>query len=110
MRVIAERGAYAIPRLFFGSGPGPGSEWVTHAPEELVATMAPLDQHVMLNVDALVAIVAPENTRDGADIEPERLQLTQSAAPMPVMERMVGGEVPWVGCQYPTPRSRRTRA
>jgi aminopeptidase len=101
-RVIAERGAYVIPRLFFGSGPGPASEWVKLAPEELVAKLAPLEQHVLLSVDAFVAIIAPENTRDGADIDPERLQLSQKAA-LPVMERIIGGEVPWVGCQYPTP-------
>ena len=101
-RVIAERGAYVLPRFFFGNGPGPGSEWVKHAPEELVATLAPLEQHVMLSVDAFIAIIAPENTRDGADIDPERLQLSQKAG-LPVMERMIGGEVPWVGCQYPTP-------
>jgi aminopeptidase len=101
-RVIAERGAYVIPRFFFGAGPGPGAEWTKHASLELVATMAPLEQHVLLNVDALVVIIAPENTRDGADIEPERLQLQQNAS-LPVMERLIGGDVPWVGCQYPTP-------
>lgn len=101
-RVIAERGAYVIPRFFFGAGPGPGAEWVKHAPLELVATMAPLEQQLLLNVDALVVIIAPENTRDGADIEPERLQLQQNAS-LPVMERMISGKVPWVGCQYPTP-------
>jgi aminopeptidase len=48
-----------------------------------------------------MSLVAPENTRSGAEIEPRRLQLLQEASE-PLMERLIGGKAPWVGCQYPT--------
>ncbi len=101
VRVIAERGAYVLSRLSFASGAGPNSLWVNNVPEELLSTMPSIEEHAFLNVDALIAIVAPENTRDGADVAPERLQLVQQSAHK-VQERLIGGDVPWVGCQYPT--------
>ena len=56
----------------------------------------------MLNADAFIALVAPENTRDGADVEPRRIQLLQEGGRR-AMERILSGDVPWVGCHYPTP-------
>jgi aminopeptidase len=102
VRVIAERGAYVLSRLSFASGVGPNANWVNNAPEELLSKMALVEEHAFLHADALVAIVAPENTRDGADVSPERLQLMQQASHK-VQERLISGDVPWVGCQYPTP-------
>ena len=102
VRVIAERGAYALSRLSFASGAGPNSTWVNNAPEELLSTIAPIEEHSFLEADALIAIVAPENTRDGVDIPSHRLQLVQQSAHR-IQDRIISGEVPWVGCQYPTP-------
>src|SRR5215208_3554803 len=102
-KAIAERGAYVLPRVAFHSGTGgPALPWVNHASEELLSKPAPLEEHVMLNADALVAIVAPENTRDAADVEPRRMQLLSMGAHK-IQERLISGDVPWVGCQYPTP-------
>jgi aminopeptidase len=100
-RVLAERGAYILPRLTFG-GLGPPSPWSRSAPDDLLAKMTPLEERTLLEVDAFVAIVAPENTRDGVDIEQRRIKLIQQGA-RKVQERMISGQVPWVGCQYPTP-------
>ena len=52
--------------------------------------------------DALVAVDAPENTRAVAALAPERMQALQGAY-RPAMQRIMSHEVPWVGCQYPTP-------
>jgi aminopeptidase len=102
-KVVAERGAYVLARLAFHSGTGgPPLAWVKHASDELLASQAPLEEHVLLNLDALVAIVAPENTRDAASVNPHRLQLLQTSS-LKVQERLISGNVPWVGCQYPTP-------
>ena len=97
---LAHRGAYALVRTFFDVGTVPKS-WVTAASEELLAKQPALEDHVALNADAFIALVAPENTRAGADVEPRRLQLMQEASE-PLMERLIGGKAPWVGCQYPT--------
>src|SRR5262245_50634501 len=74
-KVVAERGAYVLPRLTFNSGsPVAPLPWIQHASDELLGTLSPLEEHVFLNVDALVAIVAPENTRDASAVEQRRLQ------------------------------------
>ena len=99
-RAVARRGAYALVRNMFALGAVP-SEWINEAPEELLAQVAPLEEHVMLNADAFIAIVAPENTREASDIDPRRIQLLQQSSG-PIMQRMIGGGVPWVGCHYPT--------
>jgi len=100
-KVIAERGAHTVPRLSF-AGFGPPHPWIRSASDELLSVVSPIEEQVFLSIDALVAIVAPENTREGADIEAHRMQLVQQASHR-IQERLISGEVPWVGCQYPTP-------
>ena len=100
VRVIAERGAYVLPRITFTPF-GPPLEWMKTASDELLSSLAPLEEHTLLEADAMLAIIAPDNTRDTADLEPRRMQLLQKASGK-VQERWIGGEVPWVGCQYPT--------
>src|SRR5712691_10548715 len=75
-KVIAERGARVVPRVTF-AGFGPPHQWIRNASDELLSVVAPVEEHAFLEVDALVAIVAPENTREGSDIEPHRMQLVQ---------------------------------
>jgi aminopeptidase len=100
-RALARRGAYPLVRTLFGTNMTPVA-WVNEAPDELLRVQAPLEQDVLLRADALIALVAPENTRDGSDIEPRRLQLVQESGG-PMMERVLSGSMPWVGCHYPTP-------
>jgi aminopeptidase len=102
VRVIGERGAYALSRLSFNSGAGPHAGWLNAAPEELLSTISPIEERDFLEADAFIAIIAPENTRDGADVPPHRFRLVQQAAHR-IQERLISGELPWVGCQYPTP-------
>ena len=100
-RAIARRGAYALVRPLFPLGVVP-SEWINEAPEDLLRKAAPLEEHVVMNADGFIAIVAPENTREAADVDPERIRLLQQSS-APVMQRMLSGGIPWVGCHYPTP-------
>ena len=100
-RAVARRGAYVLVSNLYALGAVP-SEWINEAPEELLEKAAPLEEYVMLNADAFMALVAPENTREGAGIEPSRVQLLQQSS-APVMRRMISGNIPWVGCHYPTP-------
>lgn len=99
VRVIARHGAYALPRI---AATAFTYEWVRNAPEELLATPAGLDLHNGQSADAWVIIDDPENTRDASDIPSERLTPYRKAAREVEMKRMTF-EVPWVGCQYPTP-------
>ena len=102
VKLIAERDAYALLRLTFDDSTLTPRTWVRHAPAERLAIPAPIEQHVIENCDALIVVVAPENTRDSADITAERTAAIQGAY-RPSLERIFSHEVPWVGCEYPTP-------
>jgi aminopeptidase len=102
LRQLGRRGAYPLLRLTFGGGLVYHRDWLRHAPAELVATPAPLDLHVLEHCDALLAISAPENTRDGSDLAPELTSAVQGAY-RPALERVNASTFPWVMCWYPTP-------
>jgi aminopeptidase len=103
VRAIARRGAYALVRLTFSGATGlvdPG--WIREAPLELVGELPSIERYAVEQMDAAVVVVAPENTREATAIEPDRMALLQQAS-RPAMERIISGDVPWVGCQYPVP-------
>lgn len=97
---IGRRGAYAIFKIGFA---GVGSaRWTKEAPIELLGTMADIDRHALMTCDALIQVMAPENTREASGIDAERLQKLQFAF-QPALERIADEKIPWVGCQFPTP-------
>jgi aminopeptidase len=100
-RQIARRGAYVILHLTFSSA-GIVESWVKEAPEELLQKLPPVEAHLFDNIDTFIYILAPENTRDGADVPAERFGMLQAAS-RPHAEPFFRGEKKWVGCQYPTP-------
>src|SRR6266571_8652434 len=101
VRLIAQRGAYPIVRLGFDLWPG-NAVWALEAPEELLGELPPIDRHTIEQMDARITISAPENTFEGADVSPQRRQLT-SKAQRPFYKRSQVEGFPWVGCQFPTP-------
>jgi aminopeptidase len=103
LRQIGARGAYALPRLSFGLGGTGGSEsaWVKAAPEKLLDEAPDVDRYTLENVDCFIAILAPENTREGSDVPQDRLARVQTAY-RPLTRAFMAHEKPWVGCQYPT--------
>ena len=54
------------------------------------------------NVDCLIAVQAPENTRETSGIPHDRMAKLDKAY-RPAMERVVSGNLAWVGCQFPCP-------
>ena len=105
IRLVALKGAWVIQRLSFSRNDAvPDPIWASLAPEELVSELAPADRHVLETVDAMIAVLAPENTRDGSELSPER-QMLVSKAHEPIFPRMVSGDLAWVGCYYPTQAS-----
>jgi aminopeptidase len=101
-RALAERGAYALLQLSFGTTFLGEAAWIQHAPKELLETLAPLVRRTLEEADGVIAVLAPENTRDSSALDSWRLQTLQQAA-RPAMQRMFTYELAWVGCQYPTP-------
>jgi len=99
-REIARRGAYALLRLSWSSV-GLSESWVKEAPEELLQKLPPIEAHSIDNCDTFMVILAPENTREGADVPAERFGML-AAASRPHAEPFFSNKKPWVGCQYPT--------
>jgi aminopeptidase len=97
-RELGRRGARALVRLRFDAV---GGDFLRHAPMELITRLSDIERHEIETADAYMAIVAPENTRDTADIPAERLAARQSALREPHMPYLMDVK-PWVGCYYPT--------
>jgi aminopeptidase len=100
-RQVGRRGAYAIQRASL-AGTGINLPWAREVPEELLSTPAPIEAYAFDKADALVAVEAPENTRELSSLPSERLALIQ-AGMRPHLERVLNMDIKWVGCQYPTP-------
>ena len=100
-RELGRRGAYALLRLTFGGGLVYHADWLREAPPETIGVPAPIDVHALDHCDALLAIAAPENTREGSDIAPERTAAVRAAYRRPT-ERVGASDFPWVMCWYPT--------
>lgn len=98
-RCIAGRGAYFLSRIGFADVSG---EWLTYAPLELVRTAAPLDQATYETMDALLAISAPENTRELSELPSDKLTAFRQSRKS-YIDRVVNWTLPWVGCNFPTP-------
>jgi aminopeptidase len=102
-RQVARKGAYALLRVGLGGGTLITSfAWAREAPMELLENPAPLDMKLLEEIDALIVVDAPENTRAAAGLPAERLNALQSGI-RPALERVFKGELPWVGGQFPVP-------
>jgi aminopeptidase len=60
-----------------------------------------IEAHALREADALIAIDAPENTRELTAVATERLARLQAAI-RPYADRIYTNELPSVGCNYPT--------
>jgi aminopeptidase len=101
VRTIAQRGAYPILRIGFSMWPA-DLTWSAEAPEELVGELPEIDRFSIAQMDARLTIDAPENLREGSELPPERRALRRKAA-RPFFQRSMNLEIPWTGCQFPTP-------
>ena len=102
-RELARRRVYVLLRLDWALErlPGIPYAWASAAPEDMLATLAPIELHSVESIDARITIEAPENTRDGSEIGGERHALVRKAV-TPYYKRSMSLEMPWVSCQYPT--------
>jgi aminopeptidase len=97
---IARRGAYALPRLRFESSGD--ANFLNEIPEEYLKEFPSILANDYDNADCYIAIVSPENTREGSDVLRERQTLWQAAARVH-SEPYLADQKKWVGCYYPTP-------
>jgi aminopeptidase len=101
-RRIAQRGAYALSRIFWGVDRWPITlAWAEEAPEELLGRLSPIELHEAETIDARVVIRAPGDGSDGPPLTPERRALVQRSLE-PVTRRSRALDVRWVVTQFPT--------
>jgi aminopeptidase len=97
-RELAGRGVRALVRLSFDSV---GGVFAREAPLELLGELCEIDRHEIETADSYMALVAPENTREGSDISAERTGL-RLAAMRTAHAKYLSDEKSWVGCYFPT--------
>jgi aminopeptidase len=103
VRLIARRGAYALPRIPLTDSVLRGEPaWAAEAPEELVGELPPVERAFWDGIDADIVVFAPENARDGTEVSPERHSLIRESR-RPIMPKILNNEIKWVACMYPTP-------
>src|SRR6266511_2755519 len=102
-RQIGRKGAYVYQRLDFSGATGGGvNAWLETAPDDILEELPPVDRFAIENVHCVIAVSAPENTREAAAIPAERMAKLNKAY-RPAMQRIVSGNLAWVGCQFPCP-------
>jgi aminopeptidase len=96
-RLLAERGAWALPRISFGA-PLPGDlDWIEAAPPELRAKVPPLERELLDRIDASIFVLAPEVGR-----VPSHEAIRALGAQLLVYRaRGRAREIPSVRCDYP---------
>jgi aminopeptidase len=101
---LARRGAYAVFQLSLGDSTigAISRSWLRHAPDELLPTPSSLQSHLLVEADALLVVVAPDNTRDASSTAADRYTRARGAY-RPAMARYLADEAPSVICHFPTP-------
>jgi hypothetical protein len=104
-RLLGRKGAYALPRISF-AGQGFNLVWAQEAPLELLDNPSPIEMHPFHEAmpgsgsrRRRTRVSSPHSTRSGSG--------GSRRASGPTSSEVFTFDLKWVGCQYPTPRSRR---
>jgi len=103
VRQIARKGAWPLVRLSWVDQEQVPFDtlWATEAPEEMLGTMAPVEERTRDDLDAWMLIFGSENTRGSTMLAAQRRQKLRRAY-VSFGRRRLNAEIPWVGCLYPT--------
>lgn len=96
-RLLAERGAWALPRISFGA-PIPGDlDWVEAAPSELKSQLPPLERELLARIDASIFVLAPAAGR----VPSHEAMRALTAQLLAYRARGRSREIPSVRCDFP---------
>ncbi|AZR72292.1 hypothetical protein BBF96_02105 [Anoxybacter fermentans] len=99
VKKVAQAGAEPVTRITLETA---GYLFMKYGSEEIIGRTNEVFLDMIKKCDALISINAPENTKYMSTIDPKRLSLHQKAL-MPISEYVMGGNVRWVGCNFPVP-------
>lgn len=97
-RLLGERGAYALPRIAFGSAFPADLDWIRAAPLDLAPTLAPLERRVLEEIDGSIFVLAPERDVPPLDDAAARAFRAHVTA---YRDRGRTGAIPSVRCDFP---------
>jgi aminopeptidase len=100
-RQVARRGAYLIERISLDGLWPVNPIWAAEAPDELLGELPEIERHACDSMDARITLAAPENTREGKELDGPRRALATKAGRY-FFRRTLTDLIPWVSCQYPT--------
>lgn len=99
VKKVAQAGGEPIVRIHLETA---NYLYLKYGSEEVLSRVDEVYLDTVKKCQGLISISAPENTKYMSDIETEKLKW-RGKATMPVSEYVMGGNVRWVGCNYPTP-------
>jgi aminopeptidase len=102
VRRILEAGGH--PSTYLGASDIEEMEYL-YGNEEQLGYISPIMQVIADQADVSIAILAPENTRATAGVDPAKLAMRGKAMePLleKFMQRTADGSLRWTGCAYPT--------
>lgn len=104
VRALGRRGAYPFVQISLGGEDLWPLEtvWAEEAPVTAIAERPPLRVALEDGIDGWIRIGAPENTREGTGLEPEKKRALAKAG-HPLVARRLAFDIPWVTCRFPTP-------
>jgi aminopeptidase len=96
-RLLAERGAWALPRISFGAPVPVDADWIAAAPSDRRTELPPLERDLLERVDASIFVLAPAR---GAPLDPALVRAC-NAQYLSYRSRGRAGAIPSVRCDYP---------
>ena len=103
-KAVARREAYALVRMTWNERSRIDPDWAREAPLDLLAKLPDIEAYAVEHEDARLTIIAPEDLRAWADLEPERRRLMQRSQERSA-ERARTLDVRWAVTQFPTEAS-----
>ncbi len=99
VKKVAQAGAEPVTKIGMDSV---GYMFLKYGSEEMLQREDAVYLSLVKSCDALISISAPENTKGLSELDSQRLSWRQKAT-MSVSEYVMGGNVRWVGCNFPVP-------
>lgn len=99
VKQVALAGGEPVTRITLETA---GYNFLKYGSEEVLSREDEAYLALVKTCDCLISISAPENTKYMTSIDSQRLAMRQKAM-MKVSEYVMGGNVRWVGCNFPVP-------
>lgn len=99
VKKVAQAGAEPVTRIGLETA---NYLYLKYGKDEVLSRTNEAFFELIKKCDALISISSPENTKLMTSVDSDKIMLMQKAS-MPISEYVMGGNVRWVGCNFPVP-------